>query len=149
MKQTFIAKIIILTTISLNILFAGNLSPSEITNMVAKIKEERVGISLVKLETTENPFPLYLPKKKDLKEDEVVEKEQFITPLEAVYTLKAIMNKAAFIDNKWYRKGDSIGNYKVGKVSSSSLILESENDNKILSLEKKKKSFIKLNKGYR
>ena len=113
--------------------------------MVAEIKKEREGISLSKLESTENPFIINVPKKKEVTEAKVAP----VVVAEVVYTLKAILNKAAFIDTKWYKQGDSIGEYKVGYVSSSKVILKSKNGNKTLSLEKKRKSFIKLNKGNR
>ena len=131
-------------------LFSASLSSTEIVNMVKEIKKEREGISLSKLEGTVNPFIIYVPKEKEIAEvAEVKELVTFFTAVEVVYTLKAILNKAAFIDTKWYKQGDSIGDYKVGHVSSSEVILKSENGNKTLSLKKKKKNFIKLNRGYR
>ena len=148
MKNKFILRLYITTTLSSSLLMAGSLSATEITSMVAEIKKERIGISILKLQNTANPFVIYVPKKKEIKE-ETIEEVQVLAPLEVVYKLKAILNKAAFIDNKWYRQGDEIGNYKVGHVSSDSVILKSENSNKTLSLEKKKKNFIKLNRGYR
>ena len=126
-------------------LFSASLSSTEIVNMVAEIKKERKGISLSKLESTVNPFIINVPKKKEVTETKVVA----VVVAEVVYTLKAILNKAAFIDTKWYKQGDSIGDYKVGYVSSSEVILKSKNGNKTLSLKKKRKSFIKLNKGNR
>ena len=124
-------------------LFSASLSSTEIVNMVAEIKKERKGISLSKLESTANPFIINVPKKKEVVEPKVA------VVAEVVYNLKAILNKAAFIDTKWYKQGDSIGDYKVGYISSSEVILKSKNGNKTLSLEKKRKSFIKLNKGNR
>ena len=148
MKNKFILRLYIATTLSSSLLMAGSLSATEITRMVVEIKKERIGISILKLQNTANPFVIYVPKKKEIKE-ETIEEVQVLAPLEVVYKLKAILNKAAFIDNKWYRQGDEIGNYKVGYVSSHSVILKSENSNRTLSLEKKKKNFIKLNRGYR
>ena len=147
MQKEIILKIFIISIVFSVSLFAGSLSSTEIVNMVAEIKKERKGIALSKLESTATPFIIRVPKKKEPKK--VKESVYVMAAVEVVYTLKAILNKAAFIDRKWYKQGDTIGEYKVGNVSSSGVVLKSENGNKILSLKKKKKKFIKLNRGYR
>jgi len=147
MKKNISIKIYILLALSTTSLFAGSLSSAEIVKMVAEIKKERKGVSLATLEGTGNPFIIKVPKKKEV--TEVKEVGKLATRAEIVYTLKAILNKAAFIDGKWYKQGDKLGSYKVGSVSSNSVVLKSSNGNKKLSLKKKKKSFIKLNRGYK
>ncbi len=144
-------KILILITFGFTLLISGSLSSDEILNMVSKIKEERVGISLAKLEGTANPFIIRKKKKKKIEE----KKEENLTtvytpaPVEIVYKLDAILNHAAFINKKWYRTGDTIDNYKVGYVSRHSVTLKGKSGNRVLKLEKRKKKFIKLNQGYR
>ena len=144
-------KILILITFGFTLLISGSLSSDEILNMVSKIKEERVGISLAKLERTANPFIIRKKKKKKIEE----KKEENLTtvytpaPVEIVYKLDAILNHAAFINKKWYRTGDTIDNYKVGYVSRHSVTLKGKSGNRVLKLEKRKKKFIKLNQGYR
>ncbi len=133
-----------LMTIFTSSLYSGALSSSEISNMVAKIKEERVGISLIKLNDTVNPFIIKVQKKEEIPLEKIID-----TPLEVVYRLKAILNHAAFIDDKWYKEGDTLGNYQVGHITTSSVALLSSSGNKVLSLKKKKKSLIKLNRGYK
>jgi hypothetical protein len=142
MLKQIILKILIVSILVPFSLLAASLSSAEIVTMVAEIKKEREGISLAKLESTENPFIIRVAKKK-----EVTEVKEGIPVIEAVYTLKAVLNKAAFINNKWYKNGDRLGEYKVGHISSSKVVLKSENGNKTLSLKKKK--FIKLNRGYK
>jgi len=144
MKKYVSVRIYILVALSTPSLFAGSLSSAEIVKMVAEIKKERKGVSLATLEGTGKPFIIKIPKKK-----ESVKVNGVVTKIEAVYTLKAILNKAAFIDGKWYKQGDKLGSYKVGHVSSDSVVLTSLNGNKKLSLKKKKKNFIKLNRGYK
>lgn len=146
-------KKILLINVGLSLyLFSGSLSSDEITKMVKSIKKERAGISMTKLNNTAAPFILYKPKKKKIekKAEKKVEKkvEQMVEP-EIVYTISAILNHAVFINKKWYKKGDKLGKYKVGNVSKKSVTLLSRYGNKILSLEKKKKIFMKLNKGYK
>lgn len=141
-------KILLLITLSFSLLISGSLSSTEILNMVSKIKEERVGISLAKLEGTANPFIIKKKEKKKIAE----KKEENLTiyaPVEIVYKVDAILNHAAFINKKWYRTGDTLNNYKIGYVSKYSVTLENENGNKVLKLERRKKKFIKLNQGHR
>ena len=88
-------------------------------------------------------------KKEFVKEPVKVKKVAKVARVEKVYNLKAILNQAVFIDGKWYKEGDKLGRYKVGHISSDSVVLKSANSNKKLSLKEKKKSFIKLNRGYR
>ena len=140
-------KILVLITLGFTLLISGSLSSTEILNMVSKIKEERVGISLSKLEGTANPFII---KKKKKIEEKKEENLTVYTPqvVEVVYKLDAILNHAAFINKKWYRTGDTLNNYKVGYVSRYLVTLENENGNKVLKLERRKKKFIKLHQGH-
>jgi len=142
-----VLKISILVALSVTSLFSGSLSSAEIVKMVSEIKKERKGISLATLESTGKPFLIRVPKKKEspVKAKKVAQ----VLRVEEVHTLKAILNKAAFIDGKWYKQGDKLGSYKVGHVSSNSVVLKSSSGNKTLSLKKRKKNFIKLNRGYR
>ena len=140
-------KIFILIAFVTTSLFSGSLSSTEITNMISQIKEERVGIPLTKLEGTLNPFLLKAKEKtakKTVKKD-VISK----AVVEVEYKLSAILNHSAFINKKWYKTGDKLGNYKVGYISRTSVRLKSDTGNKVLNLEKKKKKFIKLNQGYK
>ena len=139
-------KIVLLITLGFTLLISGSLSTTEILNMVSKIKEEREGISLVKLEGTSNPFILKEKKKIEEKKEENL---TVYAPVEIVYKVDAILNHAAFINKKWYRTGDTLDEYKIGYVSKYSVTLESENGNRVLKLERRKKKFIKLNQGYR
>jgi len=140
-------KITLLTLLLSTALFSVSLSPTEITNMISKIKEERVGIPLSKLEGTLNPFLLNVkvkaPKKEHKKEAKVT------VAVNIDYVLNAVLNHAAFINKKWYKTGDKLGNYKVGYISRNSVRLKSGSDNKVLKLEKKKKKFIKVKEGYK
>ena len=147
MQRKIILKLFIVLVIFSMSLFSASLSSSEIINMVAEIKKERVGISLSELNSTEKPFIMHVPQKQEIKE--VTEILKLISIAEVVYTLKAILNKAAFIDKKWYRKGDKLGDYTIGYVSSSSVILKSESDTRTLELKKRNKSLIKSNRGHR
>jgi len=146
MKKSITLKISILIGLSTTSLFSVSLSSEEIVKMVKEIKKERKGVSLVTLESTGNPFIIKVPEQK---ETLVVDNVTPVARVEKVYTLKAILNKAAFIDGKWYKQGDRLGSYKIGYVSLNTVVLKSSNGNKKLSLKKRKKSFIKSNRGYK
>jgi len=144
--KSLMKKIFSLTLLTVTSLFSVTLSSAEITNMISEIKKERVGISLVKLENTLNPFLLKEKEKVIPKEHKKELLAKAVAEIE--YKLDAILNHAVFINKKWYKVGDTLGNYKVGYISRTSVRLKSDAGNKVLSLEKKK-NFIKLNQGYR
>lgn len=148
MQKEFMLKLFILNILCTSSLFSASLSSTEIITMVAEIKKERLGISLAKLEDTGRPFIIKLPKQKESTEvrEEVAE---VVAVAEVDYQLKAILNHAAFINTKWYKKGATIGNYKIANILTASVILEGSSGNRTLNLEKKKKLFIKSNRGYR
>jgi len=128
-------------------LFSASISHDEITQMIEKIKEERKGIALGRLEGTKNPFII---KSKASKNVEKPKEKGIPQPqkVEENYTLDAILNHAAFINKKWYKKGDNVGDYQVVYIGKISVNLESDGISKTLSLPSKKKNFIKLKKGY-
>ncbi len=142
MKQNKIHKIVMGTVICSNLIYAGTLSHEKITHMVSKIKEERVGISLIKLNDTANPFILYVLPKKEVKTEVAKMK---LAKKEIVYGLKAIMNNRVFINGEWYKEGDRLGDYKIGNITTSSVLLKGSKGNKTLSL--KKKNIFNVNKG--
>ena len=137
-------KISIMALLASSFLSAASLSSEEITNMITKIKEERVGIAITKLEGTENPF-IIVKKEKAVTN---VEKEAVAEArTEVNYRLHAILNHAAFINGKWYKKGDKLGLYRVVYIGKNSVELKSDFDRKTLSMKKKTNKFNMLNKG--
>ncbi len=138
-KKTYKVSLLILLLSCLT--EANSLSHQEITHMVSKIKKERAGITLSQLNDTSNPFILNVIKEEVKKAEIVVVK---VKKKEVFYGLKAILNKRAFINNKWYKQGDSLGEYKIGHISSSSVRLKSPRGNKKLMLNKSKSKAKKL-----
>ncbi|CAA6824945.1 MAG: Unknown protein [uncultured Sulfurovum sp.] len=148
MHQISIGKISIMITLLHTSLYSASLSSAEITKMVNEIKKEREGIGLVMLNNTANPFIIYIPEEK-VPEASFGSEVVNTAPVEVKYMLKAILNNAAFIDKKWYKRGDSLGNYKIGYISSTSVVLNSSAGERVLKLNQKKKKFIKLNRGHK
>jgi NCAIR mutase (PurE)-related protein len=136
-------KIFILFTLFSSLLWSASLSSAEITEMISKIKEERVGISIEKLESTVNPFIVIQIKKEEnlTKEKEAVMVVEEVI-IEPTYSLDAILNHAVFINKKWYKKGSKIDQYRVTYIGKKTVTLKSSEKEKILSLKKKK--YIKL-----
>ncbi len=135
-------KLFILFTFLSSLLWSVSLSSTEITEMISKIKKERTGISIEKLESTVNPFIIIDVKKEEenlTKEEIAVVKEVIVEP---TYSLDAILNHAVFINKKWYKKGSKIDQYKITYIGKRTVILKSSEKEKILSLKKKK--YIKL-----
>ncbi|MCK4441497.1 MAG: hypothetical protein KAU90_05795 [Sulfurovaceae bacterium] len=127
-------------------LYSASLSHQEITKMVSKIKDERVGISLNILEKTPNPFAIIEKvEEKDVEEIKVEKPKEIIIPTET-YKITAILNHAGFINKKWYRVGDKIGSYKIVHIGKSSATLKRGKEYKRLVIPKKKKKF-KILKG--
>jgi hypothetical protein len=137
-------KISIITILVSSFLSSASLSHEEITEMITKIKEERVGISLEKLENTANPFIINKKKKvvKKIEKEEAVEVRQ-----EVDYKLHAILNHAAFINGKWYKRGDKLGLYHIVYIGKHSVDIRSEFGNKRLHIKKRENKFMNLNKG--
>ncbi|MBD3793072.1 MAG: hypothetical protein IE889_02785 [Campylobacterales bacterium] len=132
-------KILFLTLASIWMSQAASLSQEEINNMVEQIKKERAGINLDRLKDTPNPFAI-------VKAPEVEEKVGVIQPVKneesVAYELTAILNRAAFINGKWYKAGESLGIYKVISVNKNSVTLRYGTETKVLGMPEKKKKFI-------
>ena len=141
MKKLFTVSILLSTFLY------SSISSEDITKMISKIKEERVGISLAKLESTVSPFIMYVKKEKKVAKKKVKSVIAKAVIVEPIYTLDAILNHAAFINKKWYKKGDKLGKYRIGSLGTSSIILKSKSGNKTLYIKKKKKKNIQLNQG--
>jgi len=137
-------KITIMALLSVSLLSASSLSHDEITNMISKIKEERVGIALSKLENTSNPFIIIKKEKAVQSVEKAVEAE---VRQEVEYKLHAILNHAAFINGKWYKRGDKLGVYQIVYIGKKSVDLTSEFGKKTLSIKKRNNKLFKLNKG--
>ena len=133
-------KIITISSLYFSLIMAGSISPDKITKMIEEIKEERVGIKIEKLETTVNPFIIKKKVEENLTKDAppVIIEEV----VEVVYTLEAILNHAAFINKKWYKKGSKIDDYRVVNINKNSVTLKSSHGSRIIPL--KKKTYMKL-----
>ena len=129
---------------------ASSLTHEEITTMVEKIKHERPGVNVSVLEETPNPFAIV--KKEKPKEVVVEEEEKKVVAVveevkeEVFHELTAILNHAAFINGKWYKVGDKLGEYHIKSIKKERVMLQSREEQKELKIPKRKKKF-ELHKG--
>ena len=123
----------------------ATLSHVEIKTMVEKIKHKREGIDVSVLKDTPNPFAI-----QEVVKEKKVEKKKVVKvvkkKIEVVHNLTAILNRAAFIDGKWYKVGDKVGLFTIVSINYDSVDLKSKKGQKKLSIKKEKRKFI-LNKG--
>jgi len=140
-------KLFTLSLLSVSSIYGASISASEITNMITQIRKERVGIDLKQLNSTKNPFIVNkIEEKKEEVKKKVVKAKKAVV-VEKVYKLDAILNHAAFINKKWYKRGDKIDQYVVQSLSKSSVVLKSKSGVKKTLSMKKKKNIIQSNQG--
>ena len=69
-----------------------------------------------------NLFPLNIDNKTKI--------QQYIKEQAAIIDLRAIVGKKAYINNKWYKKGDKMQNLLINKVTNNCVFFVSEDINK-------------------
>jgi hypothetical protein len=132
------------------LLISMQLSADELAwvdHQIEAIKPPRKGLETATLASVSNPF-IFLKKKesKDKKkgalssdkniiaEDTIVVEEKF-TPY-----LKAIINKSALINGKWYKLHDKVNGYKLSKIQPSSVVLTKNTEKLVLSTKSANKN---------
>ncbi len=121
----------------------ASLSHKEISSMVDEIKKERSGIDIRRLKNTPNPFAIYHKPKVVL--PEIVEETPEVEEEEVEtfdHQLLAILNHAAFIDGKWYKVGDTLGEYTLVSMGKDQVVLKRGSQKRTLAIPKLKKKFI-------
>jgi len=121
-----------IVTLSVN----ADLTVKQIQEMVNKIHQQREGVKLETLDTTEEPFI-----RLEVNGTYVVPIKEFT---EAKMILHAIVNGRAFVNDAWMNLGDNILGYQLMFIGKRGIVLRNENHIKKLFLRKKKDNFIKL-----
>lgn len=129
-----------------------------VDEQIQAIKPPRAGIAVTEVQTLQNPFQKYtaqtlktkvvkLNKTKPLKGAVASQKTNaaatFARP--SGLNISTIINKAARINNKWYKQNDKVGRYKLIEVNKHDVILSYNGNKYLLSLLTKNKK-IKINK---
>jgi len=132
MKKLFIIMILVLSV------SYADLSVNQIQDMVTKIHQKRVGIKLVTLNDTKEPF-IRLQEEDNTSTLMVPQKAK-----EAELVLHAILNKKAYINNEWKKMDDTVGGYTLKYIGKKGVVLRSENRIKKLFLHKEGDNFITI-----
>jgi hypothetical protein len=148
-------KFIVATAVFTSLTTAEEGVTDEIDKMVNEIKEKRES-KMSKEEFLKLPSPLMKVKTVD-KNLTAVSKGGLVfndsnssaTPIIEDFTLKAILNRRAFINDRWYKIGDEIGGYKLAKINGESVLLESGDKSKELFFHKKRDDKIQIIGGKR
>ena len=130
MKKNFL---LFLATVCLN----ADISVEQIDKMIVKIHEQRAGVELKTLESTENPFVR-------LQQENNTTTFATATETEEKITLNAILNGNAYINDGWKSIDDSIMGYTLKYIGNSGVVLRDGNQIKKLYLYQKKDNFITL-----
>lgn len=110
----------------------------EYNNLFQKISEKRVGVSNQKINNIKNPFTM------DSKKTIVRDGNSTTAISEITYTLNTTFDKKAKINGKWYKLNSEIGDFKLTKIMSKSVIIRNEHSKKELFIRKSNVSKIKF-----
>jgi hypothetical protein len=138
MGDKSLMKNIIFITLVFTAFIYGNLSVSQIEQMVMKIHEQRPGADLETLERTKEPFVRLA------KENNVT---TFVVPIkieEIKISLHAIMADKAYINDSWLAVDDSVMGYTLKYIGKRGVVLRNGNHIKKLFLHKNSDDFIKI-----
>lgn len=109
----------------------------EYDTLFEQIGEKRVGVSNSEINIIKNPFIMTDVKK--------IIKDGNMTKIKTVkYVLNAIFNKKAKINDKWYKLGSEMGDFKLTKVGSESVIINNGHSKKELFIRKSNVGKIKF-----
>jgi len=146
MKTFYITLLFLLT----QHLYANKEGTSWVDAQIDAIKPPRVGITKKEINKLVDPF-VYIAKaekkkivKATAKKKKIIHKHSYFVKKHysrRLY-LKAILNKSALINHKWYKEKEWVFGYKLIKVNGSSVLLQKRNKKLLLSIVNKKKNLI-------
>jgi hypothetical protein len=138
--------------ISLLLLLVVNLSADElkwVDEQIKAIKPPRAGMEAKALAKIKDPF-IYLSKAKadkkytETKSVKTIYRKSSTKRKEAAinskFRLSMIINKAARINDKWYKLGETIAGYKIAKIDLSFVKLSKDKKNFLLSTHSKNRN---------
>ncbi len=99
----------------------AELSIQNIEKMVEDIKAKRKS----KMKDRNISLSPFIVIKND--ENSSVKKTLPVQETKATFVLGAIINSSAFIDGKWYQKGDQVGDFNLTSIEEDHVVLKKEN----------------------
>jgi len=144
MGDQLLKKLAILFIATITILYAHT-TVEEISQLVHKIKEERIGLRPAEIANAKDPF-LYFKTRQIKIRKSIVKKNIFFTKhrKRREFVLSAILNDKAKINGKWYTLNDKIGRFKLARIGENFIVLRDKNNNLRLFLRHKKNRHIKF-----
>jgi len=146
-------KFILTLIVTATYLFSNNNELRWVDEQIEAIKPPRVGLSPNEINQLKDPFIFLAEKKEDKKTTALKRKKhskynykkKIHQQSSYRFSLKAIINKSALINKKWYKEGAYIYGYKVAKVDKNQVILTKGSKKIILSTITQNKN-LKFNK---
>ncbi len=114
----------------------AHLFASDVDELIAKITASK-SVEKSALSSAKNPFESPAVKKETNKKDDNTTKP--LAPPEPTFTLKAIFEKTALINDKWLKQGDKLDGYEVFQINAFNVVLRNQNKQKTLYLFKGRK----------
>ncbi|AHJ12753.1 hypothetical protein [Sulfurospirillum multivorans] len=108
----------------------------EYDKIFERIAERRVGADVMMIDKLENPFISITADQQNSDGNETAQ------PI--VYTLEATFDQKAKISGTWYKRNETIGSYKLAKITHNSVILQNEIEKKELVIRTKDESNVKI-----
>ncbi|AOO65238.1 hypothetical protein [Sulfurospirillum halorespirans] len=108
----------------------------EYDKIFERIAERRVGADVIMLDKLENPF---ISITTDQQKSDGNETAQLM-----VYTLEATFDQKAKISGTWYKRNETVGAYKLAKITHNSVILQNEIEKKELVIRTKDESNVNI-----
>jgi len=118
------------------LLMCAHLFASDVDELIAKITASK-SVEKSALSSAKNPFESPAVKKETNKKDDNTTKP--LAPPEPTFTLKAIFEKTALINDKWLKQGDKLDGYEVFQINAFNVVLRNQSKQKTLYLFKGRK----------
>jgi len=133
-------KAFILSILTVQMLFAST-DIEIIDELIKEIKKKRIGLSEKDIK---NPFESYIKNSSKKEQRSSIAKKVQTTKIE--FRLNAIINNKAKINNKWYKIGSSIDNYKITVQNNRCIELQNSNNRIEVCIKKKKNRLFSIHK---
>jgi len=140
MGHKLLIKAFILSILTVQMLFAST-DIEIIDELIKEIKKKRIGLSEKDIK---NPFESYIKNSSKKEQRSSIAKKVQTTKIE--FRLNAIINNKAKINNKWYKIGSSIDNYKITVQNNQCIELQNSNNRIEVCIKKKKNRLFSIHK---
>ena len=107
----------------IGIILYGNYKTNKIIEMIKEMESKKIEFLPIGLY---NIFPINI--------DEQVDIKQYVKKQALIINLKAIVGEKAYINGRWYKKGDRIQNLIIEKITNNCVFFKSIEINKTFNI---------------